>query len=122
MIGHHSHYGCFAEEKNTATETLNDSSVDISVLLGSLAAAHVGSWLQEFWDDLWVQSSRVQQDPEDDTETDYQSTPVSHHKKLRFHLHGNGMPKTRFHGCFALGLVTLQYPLVVRTKISIYCF
>lgn len=110
------------KRKIPATETLNDSSVDISVLLGSLAAAHVGSWLQVFWDDLWVQSSRFQQDPEDDTDTDYQSTVRSIPKDRRFQLHRNGMPKTRFHGCLALGLVTMQYQVVVRTKISFYCF
>jgi hypothetical protein len=93
------------KRKIPATDTLNDSSVDISVLLGSLAAAHVGSWLQAFWDDLWVQSSRVQQDPEDDT--DYQSTPSSNPKDRRFQLHRNGRPKTRFHGSLALGLVTM---------------
>jgi hypothetical protein len=73
------------KRKIPATETLNDSSVDNSVLLGSLAAAHVGSWLQAFWDDLWVQPSRVQEDPEDDTDTDYQSTPRSNPKDRRFH-------------------------------------
>jgi len=58
------------KRKIPATETLNDSSVDISVILESHAAAHVGSWLQAFWDDLWVHSSRVQQGLEDDTDTE----------------------------------------------------
>jgi hypothetical protein len=98
------------ERKIPATEILNKSSVDISVLLESHAAAHVGSWLQAFWDELWVQ-----QDPEDDTETDYQSTPCNIPKEQRIYLHRNGTPKTRFRGCLALGLVTLQFPLVVRT-------
>jgi len=110
------------ERKIPATEILNKSSVDISVLLERHAAAHVGSWLQAFWDELWVLSSRVQQDPVEDTETDYQSTPCNTPKKQRFHLHRNGTPKTRFRSCLALVLVTLQFPLMVRTKISIYRF
>jgi len=42
-------------EKYLLPRLFTDSPVDISVFLESHAAAHVGSWLLAFWDDLWVQ-------------------------------------------------------------------